>query len=261
MECDLARSLLDGYLDNELDVLTSISVDQHLQSCENCSGLYQGRQMLQVACRQPGLYWQAPADVRRQVLRTISPTKSRWFLPEKIFSHPAVLLAAAACLLLALLIGAQSLRPQPATNASSADSISEEILDSHVRSLMAAHLNDVTSSDRHTVKPWFNGKLDFSPPVEDLADEGFPLLGGRLDYLNGHPVAALVYGRQRHIINVFIWSTSKEEATPQPGVQTHQGYHLINWTEPSMNYWVVSDLNLDELNLFVHQFQQRAASP
>jgi len=260
VDCDLARTLLDGYLDNELDVVTSISIEQHLQNCDNCSGVYQSRQLLQAACRQPDLYWRTPAQVRQQVLRATHGTKERWFGLGKILSHPAAVLATAACLVLAFWIGGQTLRSQPAGNVIVADTVSEEVLDSHVRSLMAGHLADVTSSDRHTVKPWFNGKLDFSPPVEDLVGEGFPLLGGRLDYLDGHPVAALVYGRQRHIINVFIWPALQGEEKP-PSVQTRQGYHLINWSEPSMDFWAVSDLNLDELNLFVHQFQQRTGSP
>jgi anti-sigma factor RsiW len=106
----------------------------------------------------------------------------------------------------------------------------------------------VVSSDQHTVKPWFNGKLDFSPPVHDFSGRGYPLLGGRLDYLQERPVAALVYGRRQHVINVFIWPTAGPE-TPAPPI-ARRGYHLLHWATPELAYWVVSDLGLAELTEF-----------
>ncbi|MBO0727073.1 MAG: anti-sigma factor, partial [Blastocatellia bacterium] len=138
------------------------------------------------------------------------------------------------------------------------DLLTQEVVSSHVRSLMASHLTDVSSSDQHTVKPWFNGKLDFSPPVKDLTDRGFPLVGGRLDYLNNQPVAALVYRRQLHFINLFIWpSTSAGDVEERP--EARQGYHLIHWTMAGMTYWAVSDLNAGELQEFVRILQNQSA--
>jgi anti-sigma factor RsiW len=133
---------------------------------------------------------------------------------------------------------------------SAKDLLVREIVSSHVRSLMASHLTDVPSSDQHTVKPWFQGQLDFSPPVKDLSKEEFVLAGGRVDYISDRPIAALVYEHRKHVINLFIWPSTPDSAT-SPAALSRQGYHLIHWTEGGLTYWAVSDLNEKELDEFV----------
>jgi anti-sigma factor RsiW len=132
----------------------------------------------------------------------------------------------------------------------------QDIIAGHVRSLMASHLTDVLSADQHTVKPWFEGHVDFAPPVPDLTAQGFPLVGGRLDYLDNRPVAALVYKRQQHVINLFVWPAPSGAVRPESGV-THQGYNLVQWTTAGMTYWAISTLNAPEMEVFAREIRQR----
>jgi anti-sigma factor RsiW len=129
-----------------------------------------------------------------------------------------------------------------------ANALAEELASDHVRSLMADHLFDIRSTDQHTVKPWFLGKLDYAPPVTDLAQVGFPLVGGRLDYIDGRPVAALVYQRQKHTINVYVWPSNGGGSAATP--ETVRGFHVEHWTRDGMTFWAVSDLNAAELAQF-----------
>jgi anti-sigma factor RsiW len=133
------------------------------------------------------------------------------------------------------------------------------LVDDHVRSLQFNHLSDVISTDRHTVKPWFDGKLDFAPPVVDLAQQGYPLVGGRLDYLNGRAVAVMVYRYKLHPINLYVWP-GNDAGAPPPRIYEQQGYHLAHWSAAAMNYWAITDAGEAELNGFITDLLAHPAS-
>lgn len=161
-------------------------------------------------------------------------------------------LALAASFVLAIVLSSGTTWYVTASNQQ--DQLAEAVLASHVRSLQVQHLTDVPSSNQHTVKPWFDGKLDLSPPVVDLTDQGYPLIGGRLDYLDGHPVAALVYKRNQHVINLFVWTRKSSGPAPQPPAEI-QGYNLRQWRQGDMTFWAVSDVEGSELDTFVKDFR------
>jgi anti-sigma factor RsiW len=234
---------LDAYLDGELAASEAVELEAHLAGCETCGRFRDDRLALRraIAARMPRL--EAPAALRgrvRAALReTAVPARTR-----RPASAPAWRWLAFAATLAAVAVGSWRLAVVRTTSSI----LTDEVLASHVRSLMPGHLSDVVSSDQHTVKPWFNGKLDFSPPVHDFAGRGYPLLGGRLDYLNGRPVAALVYGRRQHVINVFLWPAAGPEGAAAPVAR--RGYNVLHWATPDLDYWVASDLGLPELTEF-----------
>lgn len=250
MQCVEAQRLLPAYLDGELDLTKSMEMEQHLEDCAMCRRVYESEQKLKAAIRSNSLYYTAPPDLQRRVMRALpqeartSGRRWKWSLPSYAFA-----LAGALLLFVTVLI-------TRSTTASTSDLLAQEVLSSHVRSLMVAHLFDVRSTDKHTVKPWFNGRLDYAPVVEDLTTQGFPLIGGRLDYLDDRPVAALIYQRQKHIINLYLWPSAKEADSAMRPVSL-RGYYLWHWAKSGMVYWVVSDLNSSELRDFALLIQKQ----
>ena len=252
MSCQETQDLIHGYVDGELDLVRSIEIERHIEGCEVCSRAYRMQQDLKRALRSAPLRFNAPQDLRSRIQSSLR--KARKAAPEpRVFHWLPTLRWAGAVAALALLVVVGWTLGRVSRAPSGDELVAQEVLSSHVRSLMANHLADVPSTDQHTVKPWFNGKLDFSPPVEDLAKDGFPLVGGRLDYLEDRPVAALVYQRRKHFINLFIWPS-----TPDSGQRAVmlQGYNLIHWTHSGMTYWAASDLNNSELQEFVQLIQK-----
>ncbi|HZO74200.1 MAG TPA: anti-sigma factor [Ktedonobacteraceae bacterium] len=250
MNCTETQRLLHAYIDVELDMMDTLEVEQHLQKCPTCLAIYNNDQALRTAVKTGSLYFQAPEKLRKRIRSSIPKANKAALLAQAVSWRG---LSVAAVLLFVMLFAAWGItRFWPAYIAGI--SLPQEVLAAHVRSLMASHLVDVPSSDQHTVKPWFDGKLDFSPSVVDLASQGFPLLGGRLDYLDNRPVAAVVYRHQKHIINLFIWPATQDEGS-ETNTTTLQGYHLIHWKESGMTYWAISDLNLNELQTFVQLVQ------
>jgi mycothiol system anti-sigma-R factor len=243
MGCDYARTALHGYLDGELDAARSAEFERHLENCRECANTLGGEESLRSSLQRSGLYEQAPLSLRKKIradLQAAAPSPATQRIPAWRW------LAVAASILIVAGISWYAW-PRPHANTTSAAFTAAEMIDAHIRSLQPGHLTDVASTDQHTVKPWFTGKLDFAPPVKDYADEGFPLIGGRLDVLAGRNVAAIVYARRKHIINVFVLPT-KEADTPihPPGLR--QGYQWLHWRRQGMEYCAISDVSLSDLN-------------
>jgi anti-sigma factor RsiW len=250
MTCDDSRVYLAAYLDDELDVADSLRIQKHLVDCENCRKAQDQQLALRSALRDPSLYAQPSADfsrrieaaVRRAARDEARAQRSGIFDWLRLGSFRWVPVAAA--FVIVATIGA--LLVTNGLRASHEQLIASTVLAGHIRSLQPGHLIDVPSSDRHTVKPWFQGRLDFSPPVPDLSELGWTLVGGRLDYLDGRPVAAIVYQRRMHNINVFLWP-SRDSADNTIKQEDAQGYQILHWNGAETTYWVVSDLNQAEL--------------
>src|SRR5436309_5431666 len=277
MNCEEATKLVDGYLDGELDPITSQTIEQHLRSCRNCEQAYETHRALVRAIGSAAPYYKAPAELReriqsslreeiaerptrnvvrdiRQVFRRNQPElrTSLWGTPWNWLGLPGLGLAAAIIFAAIITLTVVPRLQRPGDN----QFLATQLIASHVRSLMANHLTDVASSDQHTVKPWLDGKLDFAPPVVDLNSEGFPLIGGRLDYLDNHPVAALIYQRRKHFINLFVWPATPGTSKAQK-IMARQGYHLLHWVDQDFNYWAVSDVNDKDLQTFKQSFEQQ----
>ena len=247
MNCEQMQKLMHAYHDRELDAANMLQVDEHIARCPQCTAALREIAALGRMLRHEELRFAATDRLRRAILGQVTqagaaeqeaaPVRSRgaWF-------GYAGWAAAVVVLLFAVVAsGHRSLRED--------DRLVAELTASHIRSLMATHLTDVASTDQHTVKPWFDGKLPFAPPVRDFREQGFPLLGGRLDFIAGRPAAALVYGREKHYVNLFIWPATNAERQPVHTAQ-REGYNVVRWADGAMEYSAVSDLNAPQLRSF-----------
>ena len=274
MTCEEAIKLMDGYLDGELDPITNQTIEQHLRECQECDEAYKTHAALIRTIGNATPYYKAPAGLRERIqsslreeiaarpIGSVSPDmpsrlQSKQSAPQTVlFGTQWNWLALAAAVIFAAIIAFNLV---PRSQRPGADQfLATQLIASHVRSLMANHLTDVASSDQHTVKPWLDAKLDFAPPVVDLSQQGFPLVGGRLDYLDNRPVAALVYQRRKHFINLFVWPAAPDE-TRTPKTITRQGYQLLHWVNSDFNYWAVSDVSDNDLQAFKQQFEAQTS--
>ncbi|HVH50314.1 MAG TPA: anti-sigma factor [Candidatus Bathyarchaeia archaeon] len=247
MTCEISQALLHGYLDGELDPLRAQEFERHLESCSPCIAQLEEQESLRASLRAAKLYEPAPVGLAKKIERQIASTKLesdyQWtWVP--IFRWIAA--SAAIVLLIAITYKGAELILSGRSSAVEQAALSEAI-DAHIRSLQPGHLTDVASTDQHTVKPWFNGKLNYVPPVRDFADNGFPLIGGRLDVLNGRSVAVLVYGRRKHLINVFVWPESPNDSAISP-TGTRNGYQWNYLRAHGMEFCAVSDVSAADLH-------------
>jgi anti-sigma factor RsiW len=243
-DCETIRLLVHGLIDGELDAANTLAAEAHIADCADCGALHEEVIKLRARLGAADLHYPAPPGLVARIDRAIGSAQ-RPAVRRPRFAWPnwatgGGLIALAASLLVLLMV------PR-------GPDLSAEIVASHVRSLQVAHLVDVVTSDRHTVKPWFAGRIDFSPPVIDTSPAGFVLAGGRLDYLDGRPVAAIVYRRRQHVINLLVWPGPGSSG---PTAETRDGYNMLHWTSGGMVHWAVSDLNAAELG----QFQALVAS-
>lgn len=258
-KCSDWAVMLHGFIDGELDPMHALQFEDHLATCASCTAELETYRELKDIIGQDGVRWQMPERVRERIVTALShevdgaPSGSSasahrlgtwWraadFIRRWSFIPSFAALAASVFLVL-------SVPPQTGV-------LQDQILASHVRSLLVDHLTDVQTSDQHTVKPWFNGKIDYSPPVIDLSAQGFPLVGGRVDYINGRVVAVLVYRRHGHVINVFVWPASPVAAASR----TREGYNFAEWSSGGLTFWAVSDVSIADLAAFRADFAAAA---
>ncbi len=253
MDCKEARLMAHGYADGELDVLTTARIESHVRTCLACQKRLCELAELRAAIKTAAPYFEAPAGLQKRIQTGLRKSdKKRWPVSLIAWRWPIIGAAIGSAALFSMSLALVMNTP------SADDLIAREVISSHVRSLMADHLTDVRSTDRHTVKPWFIGLLDFSPPVNDLTSRGFVLVGGRLDYLDNRQTAALVYQYRKHIINLFIWPAPQEQ-TSSIKVHRWQGYQAYAWTQAGMHFWAVSEVNENDLSLFARLLRDRSS--
>lgn len=249
--------LVQAEFDGELDAGQAAHLASHRAQCSICQEaseqLTQSRALLRDAFHEP-----APDRLRQQIMERLAiaeprpapyavplprAPRRRWWQPGLGFGLGGFGLGAACAAMLAFLL----LTPAE-------PGLTDQIIAGHVRALQPGHLEDVVSTDRHTVKPWFAGRIDFAPPVRDFAAQGFPLEGGRLDYIGGRPVAALVYSRDKHVINLFVWPAGGDTSLT-PDTTERNGYNVVHWTQDGITFWAVSDVEMNQLRQFAQNWR------
>jgi anti-sigma factor RsiW len=252
MDCERIATLLNAYVDGELDLSSTLTLESHLAGCRACRQKHERLTALTADLRNGLERHAAPADLRERVTLLLAAGPGRQWNRRQLFALAASVAA------VAVVSGATSYWLAPHGEGED-QKLAEEVVASHIRSLMAGHLTDIASADQHTIKPWFDGKVDVAPTVADYTPQGFSLVGGRLDYLDRRPVAALVYRHRAHLINVFACPVmTAEEHDTKPEAITIRGYNLLYWTAGDVTYWVVSDTAAADL-LTLHNLVQETS--
>ena len=241
--CEELQELIHAYIDGELGLVTNLEIEGHLGECETCRSEHQEHSNVRALVQGGAQYFNAPELLKKRIEKQIKSGRSQTVSSRRWLAIAAMVILAFSGVLSWTIFSARS-------QSHNDDQLAQEVVSSHIRSMMLNHLVDVPSSDQHTVKPWFNGKLDFAPQVKDLAPEGFPLVGGRLDYVDNRTVAALVYQRRKHSINLFIWPSDGSDQSAQEF--SNHGYNIIHWTQSGASYWAVSDVNSADLSEFAN---------
>ena len=248
-DCHKYRPLIDSLVDGEASPDSAADIKNHLAHCPDCAKALQHRQQLSRLIRSEATRFVPSQDFADRIRSAVKPAPKpkRFSLITGGALGGSVLALAASLALFASLPSAQ-------------DQLTHDLLSAHIRALQGTHLIDVQSSDQHTVKPWFNGKIDLSPVVVDMADSGYPLAGGRLDYVDDKSAAVLVYRHAAHVINVFTWADGRAgtKADKSPQTQARNGYFIIQWSHNHLGYAMVSDLNSNELEAFRQQWSKRS---
>jgi anti-sigma factor RsiW len=239
LNCAEAEPLLGAYLDRELDLTNSLAIEHHMGGCPRCAEQYAALERLHSEMAAADLEYRSRPGWKVKLGKASRSWLTGWRIAP-------VLAAATACVLILL---------SPWRLTSPDSETSRQVVDNHIRSLSGSHLVDVPSSDRHTVKPWFQGKTDFAPTVPDLSAEGFPLMGGRLDILRQQRVAALVYKRREHVINLFVVPGERQSEPHE--TWDSGGYHVLGWAQKGFRYWAVSDVSPADLRAFADLFESR----
>lgn len=253
MNCNDARHLLGADADGELDPNRHLELEAHLRGCPDCARLAQAAHARRAALRSALPRFTAPPQLVERIHALVRAEDASRRPPARrgLVAWPFWNVAGIAASLALALIGGYAWGSAHARG----DALFGEGFSDHVRSLQASHLMDVVSTDQHTVKPWFIGKLDFSPPVADLADMGFPLAGGRLEHLGGRAAAALVFRRRQHAINVFIWPADAGAVAARHA--RDDGYNASSWSQAGLNFMAVSEISARDLDQFVEAFRSR----
>jgi anti-sigma factor RsiW len=252
MNCAECEILLHPLIDGELDAFHARDVEAHVATCAGCAEKLKAFRAMREAMAGADLKFAAPASLRNRIEAALPSPSAEIIAPRKFFQPArrsffggfAMGSALSAAIAATLVVGVFRIDQN--------QQVADEVVSAHIRSLQAGHLMDVETSDQHTVKPWFDGRLDLAPPVIDLTAEGFTLLGGRLDYIDGEPVGSIVYQRRKHLINLFV---AQRLGAKHAGALTEsiQGYNVRHWSEQGLDFWAVSDLAGDELGEFVQK--------